>query len=221
MEDLPKVSEHLYGAEQHGSRIGHVLERQIQPHVPRPLLEDNVLLSHILSRTYPSPAHQPRPNVSDDVAIEIGHHHDVKLVWFGHQLSRERGGGGREGEREKERDRGKEGILKLASPPFCCVSLHPHSHRCVPQYPNHKSQWSPYSEMSQTANEFITLHTRLAQQPHQECDLPHKHPVWRASTEDWESVDLCRLPQHCLLSPRAAAAAAAIVVEPPATLSRN
>ena len=80
------MSEHLYRAEEHGSRIGHVLEGQVQPHVPRPLLKHDVLPPHVPPGANPGSAHQPRPNVPDDVAVEIGHHHDVELLGSGHQL---------------------------------------------------------------------------------------------------------------------------------------
>lgn len=49
-------------------------------------LEHGVLGAVALSRNHPSSAHQPSCQVVDDVAIEIGHHQDVKLVWVLHQL---------------------------------------------------------------------------------------------------------------------------------------
>ena len=50
------------------------------------LFIEDILPADILPRTQSCPTHQTRPNVADYVAIEIGHHHHVKLIRVGHQL---------------------------------------------------------------------------------------------------------------------------------------
>ena len=89
------MSQHLYGAEQHGSGVGSILEGQVESHVPRSLLKHHVLSSNVPPRTDPGSTHQPRPNVPHYVAVEIRHHHHIKLVWPRYQLysQREREGG--------------------------------------------------------------------------------------------------------------------------------
>ena len=50
-------------------------------------LKDHEVLADILSWTDSSPAHQCCPYVADNVPIEIGHDHDVKLVGIRNHLT--------------------------------------------------------------------------------------------------------------------------------------
>ena len=50
------------------------------------LFKEDIFSANVLPRTQACPAHQPGSNVADYVAIEIGHHHHIKLVGVGYQL---------------------------------------------------------------------------------------------------------------------------------------
>ena len=50
-------------------------------------LEDHKVPADILSGADSGPTHQARPYVADNVPIEIGHNHDIKLVRIGNQLT--------------------------------------------------------------------------------------------------------------------------------------
>jgi len=64
-------------------QLHHVTERR--QHLTYLFIED-ILPTDILPRTQSCPTHKTRPNVADYVAIEIGHHHHIKLIRVGHQL---------------------------------------------------------------------------------------------------------------------------------------
>lgn len=48
--------------------------------------KDGIVLSYILPWYNARSTHQSASNVTDDVTIEIRHHHHIKLLGFGYQL---------------------------------------------------------------------------------------------------------------------------------------
>ncbi len=54
--------------------------------MPCSLFKEDVLMSDIPAGTDTSSTHQASTDVAHYVAIEVGHHHHIKLVGIGHQL---------------------------------------------------------------------------------------------------------------------------------------
>jgi len=52
------------------------------------LFKNGHILAVAFPRNHSGTAHQPCCQVVHNVAIEIWHHHHIKLVWVGHQLKR-------------------------------------------------------------------------------------------------------------------------------------
>ena len=52
------------------------------------LFKNGHVLAVAFPRNHSGTAHQPCGQVVHNVAVEIWHHHHVKLVWVGHQLKR-------------------------------------------------------------------------------------------------------------------------------------
>ena len=100
------MSEQLDSTEQHGHGVGNILEGKVKSYVPSSLFKEDILPPNVLPRADAGSSHKPRPYVADYVAIEIWHHHHVKLVRFGYQLGRREGRRGREVGRERRRKDG-------------------------------------------------------------------------------------------------------------------
>ena len=77
---------HHGSTEQHGSWVGCVLKGQVQTSVPCPLFKQDVLMSNIPSRADPSSTNQTSTDVADNITVEIGHNHHIKLVGIGDKL---------------------------------------------------------------------------------------------------------------------------------------
>ena len=52
--------------------------------------------ANVLSRTHPRTSHQPCPYVTQDITVQVGHNHDIKLMGVGDELVVGEGGRGRE-----------------------------------------------------------------------------------------------------------------------------
>ena len=78
--------QHVCGGEQHCSGISHVLEGLSFKSVSRSRLVDNRIFSNVLAGRETGSSDQTGPDVAYDVAVQIGHNHDVELVRVGHQL---------------------------------------------------------------------------------------------------------------------------------------
>ena len=49
-------------------------------------LKHSIVVANIRPRDYTRPTDQWGTNIADNVAIEVGHHHHVKLLWSGNEL---------------------------------------------------------------------------------------------------------------------------------------
>ena len=106
---------HHGSTEQHGCGVGCVLKGQVQTCVSCPLLKQDVLMSNIPPRADPSATNQTSTYVADNIAIEIGHHHHVKLVGIGDQLQ-----GGKSG---RNHELAFQENYVLTNSGFCCKNF--------------------------------------------------------------------------------------------------
>lgn len=74
--------------EHQGRRVRLVLPLDIETHVPTPGFKDSHVAAHVAAGDDARPAHESSADVGEDAPVEIGHDHDVELLWFGHTLHR-------------------------------------------------------------------------------------------------------------------------------------
>jgi hypothetical protein len=83
---LADMLEHLGGAEEHGSGVGNVLAHALVKRVLRSRLENGDLSRVGGSGDKSGTADQSGGQVVNDVTVQVGHDHDVKLLRVGDQL---------------------------------------------------------------------------------------------------------------------------------------
>mmetsp|Transcript_14482 Transcript_14482/g.31459 ORF Transcript_14482/g.31459 Transcript_14482/m.31459 type:complete len:296 (+) Transcript_14482:636-1523(+) len=80
------VPQHHGGGQQGGGGVGQALACQLLGHMAGTLLEDSDTITHIATGAHAEATTQACHHIGDQVAVQVGGHHDIKLLRLGDQL---------------------------------------------------------------------------------------------------------------------------------------
>jgi hypothetical protein len=80
------MSEHHGGGEDQSSGVGLILALDVKADVTATRLEDGDVAAHVASGDDTGSTNETSTNVGQDTSVQVGHHHDVELLWPGDTL---------------------------------------------------------------------------------------------------------------------------------------
>jgi len=82
------VSQHHGSGQDQSSGVGLVLALDVKTNVTASRLENGNVAAHVATRHDTRAANETSTNVRKDTSVQVGHHHDIKLLWPGDTLHR-------------------------------------------------------------------------------------------------------------------------------------
>jgi hypothetical protein len=82
------VSQHHGSGQNQGGRVGLVLALDVETDVTASRLEQGNVTAHIASRDNTGATDKTSTDVREDTSVQVGHNHDVELLWPGDTLHR-------------------------------------------------------------------------------------------------------------------------------------
>lgn len=76
-----KVSQHHGGREDESSWVGLILALDVETDVTAARLEDSDVAAHVASRNNTWATNKTSTDVGKNTSVQVGHHHDVELLW--------------------------------------------------------------------------------------------------------------------------------------------
>jgi hypothetical protein len=80
------VAQHHGGGQDQSGRVGLVLALDVKTDVTASRLEDGDVAAHVASRDDSGSSNETSTNVGENTSVQVGHDHDVELLWPRHAL---------------------------------------------------------------------------------------------------------------------------------------